>query len=162
MYPKKNKCAGFRQRLFGLLFSRLSLDQGWLSEHIANCPRCQKRLASVNRVNLSLMLLKSQTHQLDLLARANSAAVGILKHSLRNAPKAAQLQTALPHKSWTNDHYPLLSTVSRLAACLTIAVLFKAGILSSMAEFKHSGDAAVKQYYSARLDEDICEDLFSV
>src|SRR4030042_5066513 len=89
-------CKRIRYWLYETLRNRFSFDADWVQNHIANCPKCQRRFASVSRVNLALSLVKSQPHKLDLLMRANTQAIGVLKHSLREAPKTQRLKTMQP------------------------------------------------------------------
>ena len=72
---KNNKCRQIRQWLYDAIKSRLGIEADWAQNHIANCPRCQQRLASLGKVNLALSVIKNQPHNLDLLSRANTQAI---------------------------------------------------------------------------------------
>ena len=45
---------------------------------------------------MGLLLIKTQPHGADLLAKANRRAVDVLKHGLRELPKAEKLRHACP------------------------------------------------------------------
>ena len=94
---KNNKrCKKIRYWLFSAISKRFGPEATWLNDHIMRCPRCQQRLVSCGRVNLALSFMKSQPHGLDLLMRANAQAIAVLKHSLRQEPKAHVLGKKLP------------------------------------------------------------------
>jgi hypothetical protein len=91
-----NKCRQIRKWLY-ITFSRhFGPEANCLNNHIIHCPRCQRRLISCSKVNLALSFIKSQPHNLDLLMRANAQAVAVLKHTLREEPKAQELKRKLP------------------------------------------------------------------
>jgi len=86
-------CSKIRKSQAGLLSGLRSRVLKRLNDHVTHCPRCQRRLAIVNRVEIAMMLMKTQPQDIGLLARANSKALDMLKHSLRNAPQSAALRT---------------------------------------------------------------------
>jgi len=89
---KANKsCRAIRNWLGSIMSNSIGLDADWVQKHIAGCPRCQRRLASTGKVHLALSIIKSRPHKLDLLMRANLGALKMLKHSLRDCPKAQKL-----------------------------------------------------------------------
>jgi hypothetical protein len=92
---KNNPCRQLIDRALRLLAESFSLDRRWIQNHIATCPRCQRRLARLGKVELAITLLKSRPHGLDLLMRANTQAIGVLKHSLRATTKAEYLRQLL-------------------------------------------------------------------
>src|SRR5512145_1419703 len=103
-------------------------------DHIARCPRCQRRLALNNRVEIGLCLLRSETHGPDLLARVNQSTLSVLKHSLRDAPAAGPLRQVRPEPLWYDQHRPIIERALNVAACLFIAVILRVGIFS---DFHH-------------------------
>jgi anti-sigma factor RsiW len=150
----KNPCRALRYRLAEAVRSRLFEETDWISRHIAHCPRCCRRLAGFSRVQLAFMLLKSQPHGLGLLREANHRALGMLKHSLREAPKADTLRQAQPEPKWHQRCVRYTRSIGNAAACLAILMLMKAGIFSSMEKFQDEGQKAVQQYYRHHLGKD--------
>jgi len=158
---KEKNCKGIRQRIFDALVSRLSLDADWVRGHIANCPRCQRRLAAAGRVDLALTILKSEPHSLDLLRRANSQAIGVLKHSLRTSDKAEKLKNMIPMPKLYEKCKKYQSSVLNAAACIMILAMFKAGVFKGIETFKETGSAVVKNYYVTNAGQDISDEIFS-
>ncbi|NIA17097.1 MAG: hypothetical protein GWO86_01995 [Planctomycetes bacterium] len=159
---KINICKRIRQRIFGAVAQRLKPNADWLQSHIAGCPRCQRRLASAGRVELALLLIKSQTHQSDLLARANSQAIGVLKHSLRDSPKAEKLRNKLPALSFTEKYGKYAKPAANYAACVAVIFLMKTNIFSSIVKYEKGGEKAIQQYYAKHLGEDLAKDVFDI
>jgi anti-sigma factor RsiW len=141
---------------------RLGPEASWVRKHVAHCPRCQKRLAALGKVDLALSIIKSQPHRLDLLMRANTAAVKMLKHSLREAAEAQELEQAKPELSLIERCARYRISATHLAACIAILFLTKAGIFSSVDRLHTRGEAALKQYYSHQAGEDVAKDIFGV
>ena len=133
----------------------------WIADHIATCPKCQKRLGNIARVNLALSLVRSQTHEIDLFKNANTKAVSTLKHSLRYSPDADKLKEFQPRPNIFNRNARLISSITNIAACLAIIILLKIGIFSSLDNFKQKGDESMKQYYAKYLDEESINDIFT-
>jgi anti-sigma factor RsiW len=158
----KNKCSQTRNALAKAVAKHLSFNSGWLQEHIANCPRCQQRLSRVGRVSVALSLLKSQPHALDLLKRANAQAINVLKHGLREAPKAEKLREIRPEPKWFVRYSRVVQPVANAAACILILVLLKLGVFSSMDNIQRHGNSAVKHYYSRHLDQGTVNDIFNI
>ena len=156
----QDKCKQVRRRYISSIGQHLSINAPWLQRHIAQCPRCQKRLASVGRVNLALSFMRSQSHNLDLLMRANAQTIGVLKHSLRETPKAQELKTLLPEPKLTEKLMRYFQPSTNLAACILILFLMKFGMFSSMDKFQTQGKKAYKQYFVSRVGEDLAEDIF--
>ena len=163
------RCKLFRRRLFGgpkvqlwRVFARIPIDleADWVQAHVARCSRCQRRFSAYGRVQLGLSLIKSEVHSLDLLSKANAATLGVLKHSLRDAPQAQQLKSALPRPKFlerlTIASHPILQT----AACAAILLLSKAGLYSSIEHTQKQGQRAVRHYYDDRLGEGLAKDVF--
>jgi len=138
----------------------LRLDAGWVQKHIANCPRCQARIVGVGKVELALSLVKSQRHHLDLLMRANEQAVGVLKHSLRQAPKAEKLKKALPEPTLSERLCKYKHSAANVAACLAILFLMKIGIFCSMDRFQTRSQQVLKQYYAKYIGQDLADEIF--
>jgi hypothetical protein len=165
LYKKSDKrnistCKQIRNRLYFALGKHLSPDAPWLQKHIAQCPRCQKRLKSINRVNLALSCTKSQPHSLDLLKRANIQTIGVLKHSLREAPKAQKLRNIFPEPKLFERMAKYFQPSVNLAVCILVLVLMKMSVFSSMSKVQNQGQKAMKQYYIARVGEELAEDIF--
>lgn len=158
--PNPNKCREIRDRLLRLVGSSLGLNSGWAQKHIANCPRCQSRIAGVGKVELALSLVKSQRHHLDLLMRANAQAVGVLKHSLREAPKAEKLKKTLPEPTVSERLSKYKHSAANVAACLAILFLTKIGIFSSMDRFQTRSQQVLKQYYANYVGQDLADEIF--
>ena len=131
-----------------------------LNDHVAHCPRCQQRLAIVNRVEIAMMLMKTQPQDLGLLARANSKALDTLKHSLRNAPQSAVLRTAQVDQSRFEKIRPGLERVMNTAACLFVVLMIKTGVSSSLTDYRRQGEAAIHNYYARNLDSQIFDEIF--
>jgi hypothetical protein len=157
----ENKCKSLRTWLYQALNSRIGLGAKWVQNHIAVCPRCQQRLASVARVELAFSIIKSQPHNLDLLMRANTQAIGVLKHSLRNAPQAQRLKAILPEPKLLERLGRYASPALKAAACLAILCLMKIGIFSSMGTFQAEGQKIVKNYYANNAGQDLADEIFS-
>lgn len=155
-----NKCKRIRTWLHTAVSSRLGSEAGWLQDHIASCPRCQRRLASWGKVNLALSFIKAQPHRLDLLMRANAQAIGVLKHSLREAPKAQELKRILPQPRPLERYGRYGRSIANFAACVTIVILMKVGVFSSMDSFQTQGQKAIKQYYDRQVGQDLADDVF--
>jgi anti-sigma factor RsiW len=158
---KHNACKKIKTWLFESLANRIGPDAGWVQKHTAECPRCQRRLASVSKVHLALSMIKAQPHNLDLLMRANTKAVGVLRHSLRGQPKAQKLRTARPEPKLSQKCRKYARSAANAAACIAILFLAKVGILGSMSKFQSQGQGAMKQYYASHVGQDMSDDIFS-
>jgi len=115
---------------------------------------------AVGKVELALSLVKSQRHHLDLLMRANAQAVGVLKHSLREAPKAEKLKQALPEPTLSEQLSKYKHSAANVAACLGILFLMKIGIFCSMNSFQTRGQEVLKQYYTKHVGQDLVDEIF--
>ena len=155
------KCRQIRAWLYKAINSRIGLDADWVQNHIANCPRCQRRVTSIGKVNLALSVMKSQPHNLDLLMRANAQAIGVLKHSLRQVPKARKLRTMLPEPKLAERCRKYKHSVTNVAACIAILLLMKIGIFSSMDKFQTEGQKVIKQYYASHVGQELADEIFS-
>jgi len=160
--PKKNpnQCKRFRNRLYSVLSRHINPEAPWLQKHIANCPRCRRRLIAFSKVDLALSFIKSQPLSLDLLMRANEQAIGVLKHSLRQVPKADKLKHMKPEPKLVQRLYKHLQPVGNMAACVAILIMMKVGIFSSINSVQTRGQKAIRQYYTNRLGEDLTEEIF--
>jgi hypothetical protein len=157
----KNYCRQLREWISRKLAESLSLNRSWIQNHIANCPRCQKRLAELGKVELALMLLKCQPHRLDLLMRANTQAISVLKHGLRNLPKAEKLRNAIPDLSFIEKCSKYKRPIVNVAACIFIAIIMKAGTFLSASQLESRGRKSMEHYYAVNAGEDIARDIFS-
>jgi len=155
------KCKSIRTWLYRAVSSYIGLNADWVRNHIANCPRCQRRLASAGKVNLALSIIKSQPHNLDLLMRANTQAIGVLKHSLRNSGKAEKLKWALPEPKLLERCGKYKNSIANTAACIALLFLMKVGIFSSMAKFQSESQKVLRQYYTSQVGEELADEIFS-
>jgi len=156
----KNKCRRIRAWLYETLSRSFGPEANWLNEHITSCPRCQKRLISCGKVNLALSFMKSQPHGVDLLMRANTRAIAVLKHSLRSEPKAHKLEEKLPEPKILERYSRYGQSLANFAACIVILLLMKIGVFSSMDQFNNQGQRAMKQYYTRQVGEDLADEVF--
>lgn len=154
------KCKQIRTWLLRTLGSRLSFNADWIQNHIASCPRCQQRFAAIGKIHLALSAVKSQSHNLDLLMRANTQAICVLKHSLRQTLKAQKLKTMLPEPKKLERWGKYTRSAANVAACIAILLLMKIGIFSSMDEFQTKGQKVIKQYYANHVGNDVADELF--
>ena len=157
----KNKCKRLRSRLGRKLVATLNLNGPWLQTHLANCPKCQKRIYRLGRVNLAFTLVKSQPHSLDLLMRANTQTINSLKHSLRSEPRAEMLKAVRPEPHWLFAHSRHLKSLLSTAACLAFILLLKIGLFYSVEDFKNKGDNVVRNYCAKHLDQETFDEIFS-
>jgi len=155
-----NKCRQIRAWLRNAIRNYLGPDADWVQDHIGNCPRCHRRFVSVGKINLALSLVKSQPHKPDLLMRANSQAIGVLKHSLRESPKAQKLKSMRPEPKLLEICSMHKSSATNIAACIAILFLMKTSIFSFMDTFQAQGQKAVRQYYVNHVGEDLANDIF--
>jgi anti-sigma factor RsiW len=158
--PAAGRCRQIRQRLVDSIGRRLGPEASWVQRHVAHCPRCQRRLAALGKVDLALSMIKSQPHRLDLLMRANSAAVRMLNHDLRQAAETTKLEQAKPEPGWIEQYARYRFPITNVAACIAILLLTKAGIFSSFDKVHARGSVALKQYYSTQVGEDVAKDIF--
>jgi hypothetical protein len=155
-----NKCRRIRARLYTACGRHFGLEADWLNNHIMHCPRCRRRLIDRGKVELALSFIKNQPHNLDLLNRANTQAIGVLKHSLRQEPKALELKKTPPEpklleRCGNYGHY-----AANLAACVLVLLLMKIGVFSSMNNFHNQGQKVIRQYYSRQVGEDLADEVF--
>lgn len=144
---------GFLKTVWGRIMERLS-------DHVAHCPGCQRRLALVNRVEIGLMLMKTQSLNAGLLARANNKTLNVFKHSLRNAPKSAALRVAESDLSRLEKMRPGFERVLSAAACVFVVFMIKTGISRSLLNYKEQGEAVIKNYYARNLDDQLFKEIF--
>ncbi len=157
---QNNKCKQIRNWLYKTTSRCIGPDAKWLQNHIINCPRCQERFASYSKVNLALSLMKSQPHNLDLLVRANTCTVDVLKHSLRTVPKAQRLKVIKP-ESWLMVRWSrCVCSAMSLTACIIIVMLMKIGIFSSMNKFQTQSQNVFNHYYANHIGQDMADELF--
>ena len=157
----KSTCKRIRVRLSRAALGRFDLNAVWIRNHIAQCPRCRHRFSDLGKVNLALSLIKSQPHRLDLLMRANSQAIGVLKHSLRNLPGTRQLKEMRPDLAWYQRLGRYTQPIVNAAACLAIAALLRFGIFSSMDSFQDHGRDVLRTYYTNHLGQEAADDIFT-
>lgn len=156
-----NCCHKIRKNRTGFLSGLRSRALERLNDHVAYCPRCQRRLAIVNRVEIAMMLMKTQPQDLGLLARANSKALDTLKHSLRNAPQSAALRTIQVNQSRFEKFRPGLERVLNVAACVFVVIMIKTGVSNSLLDYKEQGENVIHNYYARNLDRQMFDEIFS-
>jgi len=155
-----NQCRRIRNGRQGFWTALKTRITARLSDHIVECPRCQQRLAIVNRVELGLALIKTQPLDVGLLSRANSCTLDVLKHSLRHAPKAIPLRKAKSDTSRFEKIRPTLERTLNTAACLFIVIMIKVGVSTSLLDYKDKGQTAIENYYARNLDDQIFDEIF--
>lgn len=158
---KIKNCKDIRNRLNKIIASFINFDAAWVQNHIVNCPKCQKRFASVGRVYLALSLLKSKPHQLDLLKQANIQTIDTLAHSVRGHHKAEKLKTTRPEPKFIEKLSPLKSSLANTAACVAILFFAKTGFFNSMEKFQVDSQKAIENYYEKQVGEDLSNEIFS-
>ena len=159
-FNDKNQCRSMRNERCGVIRSVKMRLLERLSDHIAECPRCQRRLAMVNRVELGLMLMKTQPLEIGLLSRANNQALDVLKHSLRYAPKSAVLRNAKSDTNRLEKMRPGLERVMNAAACVFVVLMIKTGVSNSLLDYKQQGEAVIENYYARNLDSQMFDEIF--
>ena len=155
-----NKCRRLRARLYTAMNKHIGSQANWARNHIANCPRCQRRLASAGKVHLALSFLKNQPHGLDLMMRANKQTVSVLKHSLRQEPKARALKEKTPEPKPLDKYRKYGFSIGNLAACIAILILMRIGVFSSMDTVHDQGRKVFKQYYVRHVGQDLADEVF--
>lgn len=155
-----NRCKRLREWMYSAFGRHINPEAGWMKEHIARCPRCRRRLIACGKVEIALSLIKSQPLDLGLLMRANEQAIGVLKHSLRELPKADRLRQIKPEPKPVEKLYRLAQPLGNMAACAAILLLVKTGIFSSMNGVQNKGQKVIRQYYASRIGEDLAEEIF--
>lgn len=135
-------------------------DRRWIQDHVADCPRCRRRLADNAKVELALTLLKSRAHALDLLMRANTQAVGVLHRRLRTTAAAGRLKKMRPEPNLLERCGKYKQPLVQAAACIAIAVAMKSGTFSSAEKLHADGRKAVERYYAAQVGEDLAREIF--
>jgi len=156
-----NRCKRIRRLLYSAAGRCVGPEAGWFREHVAECPRCQRRLTGFRKVELAFSFLKTQPHKFDLLARANGRAVAVLKHSLRAEPQARKLETPSSRPGLFEMFCGCGRSAGNIAACAAVLLLMKTGVLSSMDRFHSTGQKGIKRYYAWRVGEDMASDVFT-
>ena len=154
------RCGRIRRRLLDSASHRLGPEAPCVQRHVASCPRCQKRLAALTKVDLALSAIKSQPHQLGLLMQANSAAVKMLNHPLRREAQERRLDEAKPEPCLMERCLGHRYAVANVAACVAILFLTKAGIFSSFDKARTEGQEVMKNYYTSQVGEDLAGEVF--
>ena len=132
-------CRRTLNRVADSAYRRFGPGAPWVQRHAAACPRCRQRLAALGKVDLALSVIKSQPHRLDLLMRANNAAIHMLSRQLREAPETGDLKEARPEPSLVQRWAGCQSAVINVAACLAVLLLTKAGIFTSLDKARTRG-----------------------
>ena len=162
LFNDKNKCRSARNERCGAIRSLKMRLLECLSDHVAECPRCQRRLAVVNRVELGLTLMNTQPLEIGLLSRANNQALGVLKHSLRYAPKSAFLRNAKSDTHRLEKIRPGLERALNAAACVFVVLMIKTGVSNSLLDYKEQGEAVIHNYYARNLDGQMFDEIFPI
>jgi hypothetical protein len=109
-----------------------------------------------------MSLLKSQPHSVDLLKRANTQAIAVLKHSLQQAPEAVKLKAILPEPKLLERCRVYDRSITNVAACIAVLLFTKIGVFSFMENFQNQGQQVIKQYYISQVGEDLANEIFTV
>ena len=149
-----------RRRLSRWMARRIGPDAGWVRWHVANCPRCRNRMVALGRADLALSAIRSQSHRLDLLMRANAEAVRMLNHQLRAAARARGLEESKPEPSRTQRCSRHMHILANVAACVAILALTKTGLFSSLNKAHTQGQKVMQQYYANHAGEDLAGEVF--
>ncbi|MEN8128241.1 MAG: hypothetical protein ABFR90_10635 [Planctomycetota bacterium] len=160
LFTDKKRCRSVRTKRYGLIRSVKVRLLGQLSDHVAECPKCQKRLAAINRIEIALMLMKSQPCKMGLLARANNKTLDVLTHSLRFGAKSTLLRQAVPDTNRLEKARPFIEKILNMAACLFVIVMIKSGISNSLLDYKEQGQAVIHNYYARNLDSQMFDEIF--
>lgn len=131
-----------------------------LLTHVECCPRCQKHLSLSNRVEIAISLLRTQPQRIELLARANDSALGMLKHSLRFSSESQKLRAARTNLSCVCRLKPLMEQVLNVAACLFVLVMIRCSVFNLLKDYHSRGQAVLHNYYAANLDSRLCQEIF--
>jgi len=91
---------------------------------------------------------------------ANEQTIGVLKHSLRRAKKAGKLKKIRPEPKFLEKYSRYTSSALNVAACMTILLLMKIGVFSSMNMFQTQGPKVIKKYYANRTGNDLADEIF--
>lgn len=157
---RQGNCKRIRHRLAASLARGLGPDANWIRRHAANCPKCRRRIAALNKVDLALSIVKSQPHRLDLLKRANAHAIGMLRRSLRDASQAQALKDCQPEPSFFERSGRYRYRLANLAACLAIVLLTRTGLFASLERVRTRGNECMRQYYAVQAGEDLAGEIF--
>jgi len=159
-----NTCRRIGAWLYSIMNRHFGPDANWLRGHIADCPRCQRRLVASGKVHLALSFMKTQPHELGLLMRANKQAVSVLKHSLRQEPKAQELKAGFSSTKPLQKYRKFGKygfSIGSLAACIAVLFLMKIGLFSSVDTVHNKGRRVIKQYYVRNVGQDLADDVFT-
>ena len=161
IYKKDNRCRRLREWFGKLIAEKLILNRRWIQNHIENCPKCRQRIAQLGRVDLALSLLKSEPHSIELLMRANTQAISVLKHALRKSAQAGKLRQARPEPGILEVCAKYKRPLFNAAACIIIAVLMKVSVFSSGSRFQAQSQKAVENYYAKNIGDDLAREIFT-
>jgi len=92
--------------------------------------------------------------------RANAQAVGVLRHSFRQTPKAEKLKRTLPEPKLSEQLSKYKHSVANVAACFAILLLTKIGVFSSMEGLQTRSQEVLKQYYAGHIGQDLADEIF--
>lgn len=158
-----NTCRTLRKKQ-GLTASVRERLLNFSLRHLESCPRCRKRAALLDRIELALDLLRTEQRPFDLLKKANTRAVGTLAHGLRETPDAGRLREQMPRPGWLELHTPALDKLLNVAACLFMVLIIKTGVFADLTKLENTGRKAVNNYYARNLSaeglNDILRDIF--
>lgn len=158
--PVRGRRQALAQWLTAAAYDRLGPGAVWVRRHASQCPRCQQRLTGLAQVDLALSVIRSQPHRVDLLVRANTCAVRMLSRPLREDARSQGLEQTKPESAVLEQRGGYQSTLTNVAACLAILFLAKTGIFSSIDKARTRGQAAMKQYYTNQIGEDLAGEIF--
>jgi hypothetical protein len=119
-----------------------------------------QRSVSRSKVDLVLSFLKTQPHSLDLLMRANAQAIAVLKHCLRQTPKAQQLRSILPEPKLLERCRKYGYSAATFTVCILILILMKVSVFPFMDKFHVETQKVIRQYYIKQVGQDLADGIF--
>jgi len=122
--------------------------------------RCLQRPVSRSKVNLAFSFMKTQPHRLDLLMRANAQAIAVLKHCLRQTPKAQQLRSILPEPKLLERCGKYGYSAVTFTVCIVMLLFMKVSVFSSMHKFRTETQKVIRQYYIRQAGQDLADGIF--
>ena len=92
--------------------------------------------------------------------RANAQAIAVLKHCLRQTPKARHLSTILPEPKLLERYGKYGYSTANLVVCIVILLFMKISVFSSMDKFHTEAQKVIRQYYARQVGQDFADEIF--
>lgn len=124
-----------------------------LADHIRTCPACAQQVRQANRVHASFALLRTQPAPPNLLPRANSRALRMLRRAARASAAAHRLLRMRPGLTRWQRFEVHLARWSVGVAAAFILLLMRFGMMSGIAKTEATGQALVENWHR-HLDPD--------